>query len=465
MNTNNQNQTTATTQEVRQPIDRKVVTTEEEKPSVKEKVKEKVHRVGEKVGIVKPETKKIKSKEQRYDDGNKTVQKEVKTTQQDPVPSVNKTQEREHIHHGGHGTETRKVSSYDPPEDEDENDVVERKVKHREVGVGNTGGYDDKHHEIGVGRTGGNDDKHHEIGVGRTGVNDDKHELRVGNNDEGYDKHHELRVGHNKDGQNKEHKVELVHHKDPIDKHHEIGVKHQKEEHDLHHHHHHKEGHDKHHEVGIRHSGGHDDRQRVEIDINVVEKPGNFRQRDTGYGNVGLDARQHEIGVGQTGVYDDRQREGGYDAQRDIGNVGLDARQYEIGVGQTGVYDDRQREGGQGNYPGGFEAGFGRNGGHNVGVSQQADGGFHDTNFIHDGERQDLEEDQSHQKPMKKEIRIKEEVKRDGTRIVKTTETISPGAKLETDLTVLHNDLHIGGSNLKEGGNISGQGVGKTHPA
>jgi len=46
------NKTTAT--------DRKVVTTEEEKPSVKDKVKEKFHHVGEKVGIVKPETKKNK---------------------------------------------------------------------------------------------------------------------------------------------------------------------------------------------------------------------------------------------------------------------------------------------------------------------------------------------------------------------------------------------------------------------
>jgi len=433
MNTNNQSQTTATTQEVRQPIDRKVVTNEEEKPSVKEKVKDTVHRVGAKVGIVKPETKKIKSKEVRSDDGTRTTQKEVTTRQQ--VPSGNNTNElkHEHIHHGGHGTETRKVSSYDPPEDDDENDVVERKEKHREVGVGNTGGFDDKHHEIGVGRTGGYDDKQH--GVGNTG-----------NNDGGYDKHHELKVGHNKDGHEKEHKVELVHHKDPNDKHHEIGVKHQKEEHDQHHHHHHKEGHVKHHEAGIGHGGGHDERQRVEIDINVVEQPGNLRQHDTGFGNVG-----------------------GYDAQRDIGlgNAGIDARQHEIGVRQTGVYDDRQREAGLGNNQGGSDAGFGRKGGYNDEVSQQANGGFHDTNFIHDEERQDLEDNPHSQKPMKKEIRIKEEVKRDGTRIVKTTETISPGARLETDLTVLHNDLHIGGSNLKEG-NIGGQGVGesfKAHPA
>jgi len=175
------------------------------------------------------------------------------------------------------------------------------------------------------------------------------------------------------------------------------------------------------------------------------------------HGNNLHDDKHHEARVGHTGVYEEKHHEvgaGGHDEKHhEVGvehhkgghkkhHNGEHEKHHEVGhekhhdvghhheVGHE-KHHDHHHVGVEHNTGGYNDTGVGYN---IEGVGQQADGGFHDTNFLNNDERSNL-------KPFTKEIKIKEEVKRDGTRMVKTSETISPGANIETDRTGLHNDL------------------------
>jgi len=312
--------------------------------------------------------------------------------------------------------------------------------KHHEVGVGRTGVYDDKHREVGVGQTGGYDEKHREIGVGHTGGHDDKHrEIGVGQTG-GYD--NRQNVGQTGGQVIREIDIEIkrevvggnqgVGQTGGYDNRQNVGQ---------------TGGYDKHHEIGVGQTGGHEKHHEL----------------DVGVGKTGGYDKHHELGVGQTGGYD-KHREldvgvghGGYDNRQNVGQTGgYDNRQ---NIGQTGGYDKRHElDVGVGRHT--AEVGLGSNvGGNNVG--QQVNGGFHDTNFSRNDERNETLINQNVQ-PITKEIRIKEEVKRDGTRIVKTTEVLSPGANINMD--VLHDNFgnqHQNISNQAQFGGPSGHaGVG-----
>jgi len=307
---------------------------------------------------------------------------------------VHKDKEHHGLHHKDHHHHGNKEHIHENKEHIHE----DKETGYNDTGVGLKGvGQDNS----GVAHR--TEDKHHEVGVGRTGGYDDKHrEVGVGQTGGYDDKHHEIGVG--RTGGH-------------VDKHHEIGV-------------------DKHREIGVGQTGGQEIR-KVEVEI----------KRDVG-GNTGGYDKHHELGVGQTGGYDKH-----HEVDVGVGHGGYD-KHHELGVGQTGGGYDKHHELDVGAGRHTAEVGFGTKvGGNNVG--QQVNGGFHDINFAHNDERNEPLINQNVQ-PITKEIKIKEEVKRDGTRIVKTTETLSPGANINMD--VLHDDF--GQQNLSNQAQFGGPTAG-----